>query len=119
MDAKLGRQLVLDELFDLSLYQALRRQCTGGLSAILDQLIPIETRHFEFWQEFFGITVTRLDLSRRLKLGLMVGVARLFGDSAVHLILEAIEVFGVRKYLAVWQRYEGSPLARAVREVLE
>jgi len=119
MDPKLGRRLVLDELFDLSLYCALRGVAPGNLRAILDQLIPIETRHYEFWQQFFGVKVARLDLSRRAKLMLMVGVARLFGAPAIHLILEAIEVFGVRKYLAVWQRYEGDPLAAAVREVLE
>jgi VIT1/CCC1 family predicted Fe2+/Mn2+ transporter len=49
----------------------------------------------------------------------MVGVARLFGAYAIHLILEAIEVFGVRKYLTVWRRYEHGPLGAAVREVLE
>lgn len=119
MDARLGRRLVLDELFDLSLYRALRDMAPGHLGTVLDQLIPIETRHYEFWQSFFGITLTRLDLSRRAKLALMVGVARLFGAAAIHLILEAIEVFGVRKYLAVWRRYEGGPLGQAVREVLE
>jgi VIT1/CCC1 family predicted Fe2+/Mn2+ transporter len=119
VDARLGKRLVLDELFDLSLYRALRNVATGHLQAILDQLIPIETRHYGFWQEFFGLQITRLDLPRRLKLALLVGVARLFGAPAIHLILEAIEVFGVRKYLTVWRQYEGSPLGQAVREVLE
>ena len=45
---KLAKQLVLDELFDLSLYQSLRNVAGGELQAILDQLIPIESRHFEF-----------------------------------------------------------------------
>jgi hypothetical protein len=27
---------------------------------------------------------------------------RLFGDPAIHLILEAIEVYGIRKYLSIW-----------------
>ncbi len=119
MDARLGRRLVLDELFDLSLYRALRGVATGRVRAILDQLIPIETRHYEFWQRFFGLELPRLDLSRRVKLALMVGLARVFGAPAIHLILEAIEVFGVRKYLAVWRQYEGRPLGQAVREVLE
>ena len=35
----------------------------------------------------------------------MMAVARLFGAPAIHLILEAIEVFGVRKYLTVWRQY--------------
>ena len=118
-DTRLGRRLVLDELFDLSLYRALHRIAPAPQRAILDQLIPIETRHHAFWQEFFKLDLPRLDWGRRLKLWLMVGVARLFGASAIHLILEAIEVFGVRKYLTVWRRYEHGPLGTAVREVLE
>lgn len=110
---------MLDELFDLSLYKALRKTATGPLQTVLDQLIPIETRHYGFWQEFFGLTITRLDPARRVKLALLVGLARLFGAPAVHLILEAIEVYGVRKYLTVWRRYEGGPLGEAVRGILE
>ena len=118
-DTRLGRRLVLDELFDLSLYRTLHRIAPAPQRAILDQLIPIETRHHAFWQEFFKLDLPRLDWGRRLKLWLMVGVARLFGAPAIHLILEAIEVFGVRKYLTVWRRYEHGPLGSAVREVLE
>lgn len=119
MDTRLGRRLVLDELFDLSLYRALRLRAGGHLAAILDQLIPIETRHYQFWQEFFGLKLDRLDLGRRTKLALLVALTRLFGAPAIHLILEAIEVFGVRKYLSVWRQYEGSPLGQAVRDILE
>jgi len=118
-DAGLGRQLVLDELFDLTLYQSLLRVAPPGLRPILEQLIPIETRHYGFWQEFFGLKITTLDLPRRLKLALLVGLARLLGAPGIHLILEAIEVYGVRKYLAVWRRYEGGPLSAAVRGILE
>jgi VIT1/CCC1 family predicted Fe2+/Mn2+ transporter len=119
LDARLSRQLVLDELFDLTLYQSLQRVAPAGLQAILDQLIPIETRHYGFWQEFFGLKIAKLDLPRRAKLALLVGLARLFGAPAIHLILEAIEVYGVRKYLAVWRQYEGGPLGQAVRGILE
>src|SRR5439155_13379557 len=59
-DPKLARQLVLDELFDLSLYQSLRNVAGGELRAILDQLIPIEQRHFAFWQDFFDLHVEAL-----------------------------------------------------------
>jgi len=118
-DTRLAKRLILDELFDLSLYQALRDVTTGRLRQILEQLIPIETRHLAFWQEFFNLKIARLDLPRRLKLRLLVGIGRLFGASAIHLILEAIEVFGVRKYLTVWRTYEGGPLGKAVRGILE
>jgi len=119
LDARLGRRLVLDELFDLTLYRSLQRVAPPGLQAILDQLIPIETRHYGFWQEFFGLKIAKLDLPRRAKLALLVGLARLFGAPAIHLILEAIEVYGVRKYLAVWKQYEGGPLGQADRGILE
>jgi vacuolar iron transporter family protein len=120
VDARLGKRLVRDELFDLSLYQALRRVAPPGhLQTVLDQLIPIETRHYRFWQDFFKLSLPRLDPVRRAKLALLVAVARIFGAPAIHLILEAIEVFGVRKYLAVWRQYEAGPLGRAVREILE
>jgi len=116
---KLGRQLVLDELFDLSLYRALRDRASGDLRAILEQLIPVESRHFAFWQSFFDLRVTTLDLGRRLKLWLIIAVCRLFGAPAMHLVLEAIEVYGVRKYLTLWKTYGDGPLGGAVREVLE
>jgi VIT1/CCC1 family predicted Fe2+/Mn2+ transporter len=118
-DPRLAKQLVLDELFDLSLYTALRRIAPRHLQRVLDQLIPVETRHFAFWQDFFGLRLTSLDAGRRLKLWLIVGVCRLFGASVIHLVLEAIEVYGIRKYLTVWQTYAESPLGPAVRDVLE
>src|SRR5215208_5503483 len=118
-DARLGRTLILDELFDLSLYRALRNIAQGDLRRMLDELIPTETRHFAFWQDFFDARVTRLDPGRRLKLALLVLLCRVFGAPVIHLVLEAIEVHGVRKYLDVWQRYRDTPLGAALRDVLE
>jgi VIT1/CCC1 family predicted Fe2+/Mn2+ transporter len=115
---RLARQLILDELFDLSLYQALRETTRGDLQRMLDELIPIESRHFAFWQRFFGLEAPALDWGRRLKLALLIALCRLFGDPAVHLVLEAIEIHGIRKYLAVWEAYRGQALGEAVREVL-
>jgi VIT1/CCC1 family predicted Fe2+/Mn2+ transporter len=119
LDRALGRQLVLDELFDLSLYRALHATASPALRPVLEQLIPIEARHRTFWQEFFGEPVERLDMGRRLKLWFLATLCRLFGDRAIHLVLEAIEVYGVRKYLKVWARYRDHPLGGAVRGVLE
>jgi VIT1/CCC1 family predicted Fe2+/Mn2+ transporter len=116
----LARQLVLDELLDLSLYQSLRNVARGELREILDQLIPIEQRHFEFWQDFFYLRVDALDLGRRLKLAFLTAVCRFFGAPAIHLVLEAIEVYGVQKYLRVWSAYgSDGPLGAAVRNILE
>ena len=119
-DARLGRRLVLDEIFDLSLYRALHAVAPGSLRSTLETLIPVETRHVAFWQKFFGLEhVTQLDARRRLKLALIAGACRIFGASAMHIVLEAIEVHGVKKYLDVWTRYGDGPLGAAVREVLE
>jgi VIT1/CCC1 family predicted Fe2+/Mn2+ transporter len=116
----LGRLLVLDEIFDLSLYKQLRPLAQGRLRGALDELIPIETRHVAFWQEFFDLKhVVALDLFRRLKLALLVAACRVFGGNAIHVVLEAIEVHGVRKYLSVWSRYKDGPLGAAVRQILE
>jgi VIT1/CCC1 family predicted Fe2+/Mn2+ transporter len=118
-DVRLARRLILDELFDLSLYRTLRRIAPPGLQPMLDELIAVETRHFAFWQEFFGLTLRRLDVGRRIKLALIALVCRLLGAPAIHLVLEAIEVHGVRKYLQVWSRYREGPLGAALRDVLE
>jgi vacuolar iron transporter family protein len=118
-DRRLASRLVLDELFDLSLYQRLRELAPDRLRAILDRLIPIEARHFAFWQDFFGLRVERLDLVRRLKLQLIVLTCRAFGPSAMHLVLEAIEVYGVRKYLRIWSIYGNDARGAAVRTILE
>ncbi len=117
---RLARLLVLDEILDLSLYKELRAVARGGLRDVLDELIRTETRHVAFWQEFFGLQrLVRLDVARRLKLAALVSVCRLFGNAGIQVVLEAIEVHGVRKYLAVWDRYKDGPLGAAVREVLE
>ncbi|MCS6285652.1 MAG: VIT1/CCC1 transporter family protein [Nitrospira sp.] len=117
-DPRLARDLILDELFDLSLYKALRGITQPDVHDTLDELIKVETAHLAFWQRFFNLKLERLDLGRRLKLSVMMLVCRLFGSTAVHLVLEAIEVHGVRKYLAIWQAYQGKPLAEALRGIL-
>jgi vacuolar iron transporter family protein len=118
-DPSLARTLVLDELFDLTLYQSLRGISDPGLREMLDELIAVETKHFAFWQNFFNTSRSRLDPGRRLKLGLIILVCKLFGAPAVHLALEAIEVYGVRKYLSLWEEYKDGPLGAAVKGILE
>jgi vacuolar iron transporter family protein len=116
----LGRQLVQDEIFDLALYRSLREIARGTLRSALDEMIRVETRHVAFWQDFFGLKeLTTLDLGRRLKLAALIGVCRVFGGSAIHVVLEAIEVHGVRKYLTTWSRYKDGPFGGAVRGILE
>lgn len=117
-DPRLARQLILDELFDLSLYKALREIIGGESRKVLDELVLVETQHLAFWQKFFDLKLTALDLPRRLKLQCMILLCRLFGSTAVHLVLEAIEVHGVRKYLSLWKSYQGQPLGHALEGIL-
>lgn len=117
-DPKLARMLVLDELFDLSLYKALRGVTQPDVHHTLDELIKVETSHLAFWQKFFDLKLEHLDLGRRIKLWVMMFVCQLFGTTAVHLVLEAIEVHGVRKYLAIWREYQAQPLGEALRGIL-
>jgi len=117
-DPQLAKMLVLDELFDLSLYKALRQVTQPDVHHTLDELITVETTHLAFWKHFFGLTIEELNLGRRLKLSLLMFVCKLFGSTAVHLVLEAIEVHGVRKYLALWREYQGQPLGEALRGIL-
>lgn len=119
MEQKLGKQLVLDELFDLTLYKRIREIVSDDLKPLFDELIPTETRHLKFWQDFFKLATNELDLRRRIKLVVLTTVARLFGNLGTHLVLEAIEVYGVRKYVTVWNRYKGTPTGDAVHRILE
>jgi VIT1/CCC1 family predicted Fe2+/Mn2+ transporter len=48
----------------------------------------------------------------------MMLVCKILGSIAVHLVLEAIEVHGVRKYLALWREYQDEPLGEALRGIL-
>ncbi len=118
-DPDLARTLILDELFDLSLYRSLRDIATDpDAQKTLKELIDVEVQHLAFWQQLFDTRLERLDLGRRVKLHLMVLTCRIFGTTGIHLILEAIEVHGVRKYLALWREYQNEPLGEALRGIL-
>ncbi len=119
MEQQLGRELVLDELFDLTLYKRIREIVSDDLRPLFDELIPTETKHLKFWQEFFKLDINELDLRRRLKLSLLTAVARVFGNLGIHLVIEAIEVYGVRKYITVWNKYKGTSTGEAVHKILE
>lgn len=117
-DPALARTLILDEMFDLALYRTLRDVADTSLRDLLHELIEIETHHVAFWQNFFQSPLQTLDLPRRIKLHCIKLLCRLFGPPAIHLVLEAIEVYGVRKYLSVWKAYKDDPLGSAVRNIL-
>jgi vacuolar iron transporter family protein len=118
-DRRLGRTLILDELFDLTLYRKLRSISGPELQRVLDDLVKVEERHFTFWQDFFGQKIPTLNLGRRLKFWLIVGICRILGAPAVDLVLEAIEVYGIRQYLTAWDRYKDRSLGAAIRGILD
>lgn len=119
MENELGRQLVLGELFDLTLYKRMSKITSKDLQPMFEELIPTETKHFAFWKNFFSLEVEKLDFTQRLKLELLVLVVKLFGNLGAHLVLEAIEVYGIRKYVSVWNVYKGTPMGDAVHKILE
>ena len=51
-DPLLARTLVLDELFDLSLYKALRNVTDPDVHPTLDELVAVEIGHLAFWKNF-------------------------------------------------------------------
>ena len=118
VDSQLARQLILDELFDLMLYQKFREISGRELHATLDELIKVESGHLAFWQNLFKMEIQKLNAARRLKLRLIVLICRVFGAPAIDLILEAIEVYGIRKYLTLWTENKDNPLGKAVRGIL-
>ncbi|MBL8023354.1 MAG: VIT1/CCC1 transporter family protein [Elusimicrobia bacterium] len=113
-----GEELVLDELFDLRLYERLRGVSRGGLSEMLDRLVAVEAKHYAFWQDFFSIRRSDLDWGRRLKLSLVTVICRMVGPSAILLVLEGIEVYGIRKYLTLWDTYRDTPFGQALKDTL-
>lgn len=117
-DSALAGMLILDEMFDLALYREFHAIADGQLKSLLTELIRVEETHVSFWKHFFHSPLEQLDPARRLKLRLIVWSCRLFGAPAIHLVLEAIEIYGVRKYLSIWKMYKDQPLGSAVRGIL-
>ena len=118
---KLARTLILDELFDLSLYQALRRiSSDSDAQQTLDELIHDRNAAPRLLAEILRCQAwIASNLGRRIKLWFFTQLCRLFGITAVHLVLEAIEVYGVRKYLALWKAYKDQPLGEALKGILQ
>lgn len=88
------------------------------LRPILDELIRVEEGHVAFWQNFFGLKIEKLDFRRRLKLAVVSFVCRMFGEQATRIVLEATEIYGIKKYLALWELYKHEPMGEATRAIL-
>ncbi len=119
IDPLLAEELILEEIFDLTLYERFREIAGSNLRAVLDDLIVVEKRHAAFWQEFFGIKIGKLNFGRRIKLSIIFSICRVFGEKAIHLVLEAVEVHGIGNYLRIWEQCGDTPLKKALRDVLD
>lgn len=115
---RLSRQLLLDELADLELYRALRPGATGELAKVLDGFIQTEIRHAAFWREHSGFTDQAPGFSGRLRNTILRFAVFLFGASAAFLILEAVEVHGVRKYLRLWESVKDLEVRKGLETIL-
>ncbi|MEK7547236.1 MAG: VIT1/CCC1 transporter family protein [Patescibacteria group bacterium] len=118
VSAKLARELVLNEIFDLTLYKRLVPFASGETAEMLHKLIEVETRHVKFWQDFFNLPLRELIWTLRFKLSCFVLFARVFRERGIHLLIEAIEIHGIKNYLHVWEIYKNDPLGDAVRGIL-
>ncbi len=119
MQNTLGQQLLLDEMGDLALYRELRKFTHGGLAQTLDSFIATEIRHVTFWRHYFSLDISEIDLKRKITIRLLTFAARVGGPSVTSLILEAIEIHGVKKYLTLWRRTTDTKFNQALRTILE
>jgi VIT1/CCC1 family predicted Fe2+/Mn2+ transporter len=119
LDPSIGQGLVEAELFDLTLYERLRRRASGEMAEVLDALIEVEKRHLAFWKGMFSIAEPSLSLVSHIKLSGMLFLARLFGDSGIHLLIEAIEVHGIQHYLSLWEEHKEDSFGKAIEPILK
>ena len=112
------RKVARDEAFDMALYVRLRELETGEVHNVLTRLVAVERGHVAFWADFAGIDDTSLDRAQRLRLSLLLLLRRFLGVSMTFLILEAIEIYGVKKYWALWDRYKDTEYGPRIRGIL-
>lgn len=118
-DYAFKKSLLLDELFDLALYREFAKIAEGDTKKILQELIPIEEKHFAFWQEILGEKKCVLSWNRRIWLWFLKTLGCFGGDFVLQLILEATEVYGIKKHLTLWKIYKGTPFGEKIHEILE
>jgi len=113
-----GVRLARDELFDRALYEKLRDMESGELRSVLAKLVVVEEGHVRFWANFAGIEDVSLDWPRRFKLAVFVMLRKLFGGGMTFLLLEAIEIYGVKKYWELWDQYKDTAHGPRIQGIL-
>ena len=111
------RKAARDEAFDLALYVRLRDIETGEIRNVLSRLVNVERGHVAFWADMASLEDVSLDRVQRFWLWVFVLLRRLLGVGMTFLILEAIEIYGIKKYWAIWDRYKDTPHGARIRNV--
>lgn len=120
MATYLATELIQGEVFDLALYRKLLPVTKSKEGRkLLQTLIPMEEKHIQFWEGFFRQQRHPLHNGLKLKLWILTTLCQVLGTGTLHLVLEATEIYSIRKYLKVWERYKGTKLATAVRRILQ
>ncbi len=107
-----------DEAFDLALYVKLRDLETGEVRNTLSRLVNVERGHVTFWSDMAGLKDVSLNRSQRLKLAFFILLRRFFGVGMTFLILEAIEIYGIKKYWTLWDQYKDTPQGPRIKAIL-
>lgn len=112
--------LVLDEMADLALYQRYRAfVAQPELIRLFDRLITEEEKHVAFWRKRAKEAPTRLNAARSLKVWCLGVFGRTFGVSGMLLVLEAVEVHGIRKYLDLWTSSRDIAFRKDIKAILK
>ena len=120
MQHALVSSLVLDEMADLALYRNFLRSVKHPeLIRVFGQLIKAEEGHVEFWKKKTGLHPKKLDTMRTVKVFFLTCFGRVFGVAGILLVLEAIEVRGIRKYVSLWESLPKGDVRNGVRVILE
>jgi demethoxyubiquinone hydroxylase (CLK1/Coq7/Cat5 family) len=117
---QLQRALVLGELADLFLYRALLPLVkTEGERTFLRELAQTEEQHVAFWNERFSLRAVAPDVRGRLRNAVLWSIARVGGAPLLWLIVEAVEVSGIKKYLHLWEQVKDHDVREGLRTILE
>ncbi len=118
LDHSLIRKAARDEAFDLALYVKLRDLETGEVHNVLSKLVNVERGHVTFWADLAGLEEVSLNRFQRFRLGVFILMRRLFGVGMTFLILEAIEIYGIKKYWTLWDQYKDTPQGPRIKAIL-
>src|SRR3989344_5035664 len=115
---KLARSLIQGELMSLTLYESLIAVAEKETQVTIQKLIAIERGHLAFWESFFQSRHAPPSIFGISRIRLAILIARIFGDRAIFLILESTEVHAIRHYFSLWEAYQNTPEASAIKKIL-